>query len=145
MANEFDYSVSLSILHPSVHPKAITAAIRELRPIVESLAGSDRRDRKGQIILPPRRSMYSHWLADLHPEKRLFSGDVPLSDFIAMHLVELERHQGLFHELSKEGEVTLMVALYTKGNHAAGILCADALRQCAELRVNIELDIYCEH
>ena len=71
-------------------------------------------------------------------------GELPLSDFIAMRLVELERHRGLFHELGNEGEVTLIVALYTKGNHAADVLYADALRQCAELGINIELDIYCE-
>jgi hypothetical protein len=144
MANEFHYSVSLSILHPSVDPKVITAAITELHPVIEALAGSDRRDREGKILTPPRKTMYSHWLADLHPDKRLFSGDVPLSEFIVMRLGELERHRDLFHEMDKEGEVTLMVALYTKGNHAAEVLYADALKQCGDLGVNIELDIYCE-
>src|SRR5262245_18174556 len=112
MANEFDYSVCLSILHPSVDPKAITSAITELHPVIEAVAGSDRRDREGRIILPTRQTMYSHWLADLHPQRRLFSGDVQLSEFIVMRLSELERHRDLFHELNKEGEVTLMIALY---------------------------------
>jgi hypothetical protein len=137
MANEFDYSVSLSILHPSVDPKVITAAITELHPSIEALAGSDRRDREGKIITPPRKTMYSHWLAYLHPEERLFSGDVPLSEFIEMRVGELKRHRDLFHELGKEGGVTLVLALYSKGNHAADVLYADALKQCADLGVNI--------
>jgi hypothetical protein len=145
MANEFSYSVSLSILHPSVDPKVITASITELRPVIEALAGSDRRDREGRVITPHRQTLYSHWLAELHPDKRLFSGDIPLSEFISKRLDELKHHQGLFHELGQEGEVTLIVALYIKGNHAADVLYADALRQGAELGVNIELDIYCEH
>lgn len=145
MANEFDYSVSLSILHPSFDPKVITAAITELYPAIEALAGSDRRDREGKIVTPPRKTMYSHWLAYLHPEDRVFSGDVPFSEFIRMRLGELMRHRDLFHELDKEGEVNLVIALYSKGNHAADVLYADALKQCADLAVNIELNIYCSH
>jgi hypothetical protein len=145
MANEFDYSVCLSILHPSVDPKVITSEIAELSPVIEALAGSIRRDREGRIITPPRQTMYSHWLAELHPEERLFSGDVPLSEFIALRLGELERHRDFFHEMNKEGVVTLIIALFTKSNHAAGVLYVDALTQCAELGISVEIDIYCEH
>lgn len=145
MANEFDYSMSLSIVHPSVDPKVITGVITEFHPTIEALAGSERRDRQGKIVTPPRQTVYSHWLAYLHAGERLFSGDIPLSEFIAMRLSELERHRDLFHELNKEGEVTLRTALYTKGNCAADVLYADVLKQCADLGVNIELNIYCEH
>jgi hypothetical protein len=142
MANEFDYSADLSILHPSIDPKVITAAITELHPRIEALAGSDRRDTRGNLITPPRKTMYSHWLAPLHAEERLFSGDTELSEFILNRLGDLKRHRNLFHELDKEGQVTLMIALYTKSNYSADVLQADALKQCGDLGIDLELNIY---
>jgi hypothetical protein len=145
MANEFEYSVSLSIVHPSIDPKNITAELTELHPVIQAFAGTERRDRQGRLVKPARKTMYSHWLAELHAEERLFSGDVPVSEFIVTRLCALERHRDMFLELDKEGEVTLVIALYCKGNYSAEVLYAHALKQCGDLGINIELDIYFDH
>jgi Domain of unknown function (DUF4279) len=143
MANEFHYSVSLSILHPSIDPKTITATITELQPSIETMAGSDRRDTEGNLISPRRQSKYTHWLADLHPEHTVFSGEVPLSDFILRVLTALEQHRSFFHELAELGEISFIVALFSKTNHSAEVLYSDTLKRCADLGIDIELDFYC--
>ena len=142
MANEYDYSADLSILHPTMDPKVITAAISELRPAKEVLAGSDARGSRGNLVTPRRKVMLSHWLAPLHSEERLFSGDTMLSEFILNRVNELKRHRDLFHEWNEEGQVTLVLALYTKSNYSADVLEADALKQCGDLGINIEFNIY---
>lgn len=145
MANEFNYTAELSIVHPSIDPKVITAAITELHPVIEAMAGTDRRDRQGNLLMPQRKTMLSHWLAPLHSEKHLFSGDVQLSEFIENRLSQLRRHRDLFLNLDKEGEVTLVIALYTKSNYSADVLRAGALKQCGDLGINLEFDIYSEN
>lgn len=143
MANEYYYSVALSILHPSIDPKAITTMLTELHPIKEVMVGSDRRDSQGNTVTPSRKSLYSHWLADLHTEERLYSGSVSMSDFISMRLSELERHRGFFHELRKDGEVTLIVAWFCETNHPADRIHADALQKCGDLGLDVDLYVYC--
>src|SRR5713101_2899430 len=103
MANEFYYCVSLSIVNPTADPKAISEVITNLHPKVESKAGSERRKRDGTPIVPSRKVALSHWLADLHDEQKLFSGDRPLSDFILAQLDRLQPYRGLFAQLRQEG------------------------------------------
>jgi hypothetical protein len=142
MANDYYYSVSLSILHPSIDPKDITAAITELHPTIEAKAGSIRRNRDGEVIIPPRHARYSHWLADLHPGEQLFSGDVVFSAFLLLWLGKLEHYRSFFSQLREEGEVTLVIAWYSIANYSAEMLPANALKKCGELGLNIELNLY---
>ena len=142
MANEFYYSVSLSIVHPTADPKTITGAVTNLRPKIETKAGSERRRKDGTPIVPSRKAELSHWLAELHDEERLFSGDRPMSDFIFGQLDKLEAHRSLFAQLRQEGEVVLIIGWFSESNHSAGVLNAETLKKCGDLGIDLELNYY---
>ena len=142
MANEFYYSVSLSIVHPTADPKSITEVITSLRPKIETKAGSVRRRQDGTAVVPTRTAALSHWLAELHDQDKLFSGDRPMSDFILDQLDKLKPYQRLFDQLREEGEVTLMIGWFSESNHSAGVLKAETLKICGELGIDLELNYY---
>lgn len=142
MANEFYYCVSLSIVHPSVDPKSITMAITTFHPRIESMAGSERRRKDGTLVVPHRKVALSHWLADLHEEKRLFSGDKPISDFILSQLEKLEVNAELFTQLRQQGMVALTIGLFGESNYSAVVMSADMLKKCGSLGLDIELNCY---
>src|SRR4029077_4380600 len=81
MANEFHYSVSLSIVHPSADPKWITGLLTSLHPKIQSKAGTDRLDKDGKPVNPRRKIPLSHWLADLHDEGLCIPGPRALRAF----------------------------------------------------------------
>src|SRR4051812_44213668 len=130
MANEFQYCVSLSIAHPTVHPTDITNVIRSLQPRIKSMAGNERRTKDGTPVVPPRKVLRSHWLADLHDEEKLFSDEKPITDFIFEQLRKLEEHRDLFLQLGREGNVALIIGWFSESNHSAGVLDAEALKKC---------------
>jgi hypothetical protein len=140
--NEFYYCVSLSILHPSVDPKWISGLLTGLRPKIEVKAGSEKLDKNGKPIIPPRRVPLSHWSADLHEEERLYSGNVPISDFILDRLTELEKYKDVFAELLKEGRIALMMGWFSDSSCSAETLEADTLKKCGDLGISIELHCY---
>lgn len=144
MANEFHYCVGLSIVHASIDPKRITEAITELRPKIESMAGTERRARDGRPAIPRRTAQLSHWLAELHDEKKIYSGDRDIGEFILERLtdIDVQRHQSLFAEIRKEGRVQLSIGWFSESNHSATLLSADLLKKCGELGIDIELNFY---
>jgi hypothetical protein len=142
MANEFYYCVSLSIVHHSIDPNWITQAIPNLRPTITTMAGTERCDKDGKPMVPPRRALLSHWLADLHEESRLYSAVKPISDFIQEKLAELEAYRDVFAHLRQEGTVVLMIGWFSKGDHSAGVFEAEILKMCGDLGIDIELNFY---
>lgn len=143
MANEFYYSVSLSIVHPSADPKSITGIITSLCPRIATMAGTERRTKDGTPIVPSRKAALSHWLADLHDEEKLFSGDRPLSDFVLSKLRQLEVYGRLFAQLREEGIVALVIDWFSESNHSADVLSAETLKKCGDLGIDLELNYYC--
>jgi hypothetical protein len=144
MANEYYYCVSLSIIHPRVDPKSITTSIKTLDPKIEVMAGTERRRKDGTPVIPSRTAALSHWLADLHAEERLYSGTTPISEFILEKLADLETCRDLFAEIRQEGEVALVIGWFSHAGYSAGVLNAAALKKCADLGLNIELNFYGE-
>ena len=142
MANEFYYSVSLSIVHPNLDPAIVSKAIDCLRPRIEAKAGTERRSNDGSLVLPVRRTLLTHWMADLHDAEQVYSGDIAISDLIAEQLVKLAGHKQLFSEIKSEGTVSLRIGWFSITNHSAGVLDYDLLRQCGELGLDIELNYY---
>jgi hypothetical protein len=142
MANEFNYCVSLSIVHPSVDAAGITKVITILRPRIETTAGTARRGKGGKPLSPSRMSPLSHWCADLHREEKLYSGSKPFSEFLLEQANKLEPYRDLFVQLRQEGAVTFMIGLFSKSNCAADVLKADMLRKCGDLGIDIELNYY---
>ena len=142
MANEFYYCVSLSIVHTSVDPKTISSALSSLHLKIETMAGSERRRSDGKLIEPQRKAILSHWLADLHEEKRLFSGDIPISTFILGELERLEIHADLIAELRQDGDVALRIGWFSESNYSAAIFDANMVKRCGALGLDIELNCY---
>src|SRR5262245_55309757 len=105
MANEYHYSVSLSILHPTVDPTAITALLAHLHPTQEVMVGTEMCRKDGKPMVPKRVAKQSHWEAQLHDEKRLYSGNRPMSEFLLDHLNELEKHRESLAQLRTEGRL----------------------------------------
>jgi hypothetical protein len=134
--------VSLSIVHPSVDPKSITKVITGLRPRIETLAGNERRRKDGTPIEPPRKAALSVWLADLHDEKRLYSGDKPLSDFIVAEVGKLERCKRLIADIRQEGIVALCIAMFSPSNYSAAVISAEAMKASGDLGIDLELNCY---
>ena len=142
MANEFYYCISLSIVHPTIDPEIITKAIPELRPRIETMAGTVRRGKGNKQIMPERRTALSHWLAELHREEKLYSGSKPFCEFISERLDDLEPHRDLFANLREEGQVALVIGWFSETNYSADLLDAEILRRCGDLGLDIELNIY---
>lgn len=143
MANEFHYSVSLSVVHPTADAKMITAAMKDdLAPKIETTAGSESRGNDGKPRSPRRTAALSHWSADLHGEERIYSSAKPISDFVLEQLTRLEPHRELFKQLRQNGEVFLVIGWFSESNHSAGVLSAEALKKCGDLGIDIELDFY---
>jgi hypothetical protein len=86
MAFEFYYCVSLDILHPSADPKRISQQITGFRVTSETMAGSERVTKDGTVIVPRRLAALTHWAASLHPNERIYSGDLDLADFLRARL-----------------------------------------------------------
>lgn len=142
MANEFYYCISLSIVHPTIDPAIITKAIPELRPTIETMAGTIRRGKDNKPIVPARTTSLSHWLAELHREEKIYSGSKPICEFITEKLDELESHRDLFTHLRQEGQVSLLMGWFSESNCSAELLDAETLRRCGELGLDIELHVY---
>ena len=141
MANEFDYSVSLSIVHPRMDPRRITATISSLRPRIETSAGSARRGKDGKLLIPRRAAALSHWLADLQ-EGKLNSKVTPISAFISEQLTRLEHHRDFLREIRKDGDVVFRIGWFSSSNYSAGVLEAEVLKKCGDLGIDIEINCY---
>jgi hypothetical protein len=142
MAFDFKYCVSLSIVHPSLDPRTVSATIVELSPRIESMAGEDRRGRDGNLLTPHRKVQLSHWLAPLHEEEYLRSESTPLSDFILEWAKKLMRYQTLLLEIGCEGSAKFSVGWFSDSTNSAAALSADALKACGDLGIGIDLDFY---
>jgi hypothetical protein len=139
---EFHYCVRLDIVHPSADPRRISERIRGVAVTHETMAGSERRTRRGQCIEPRRKAALTHWGASLHREERIYSGDRELSAFIHDRLMDLQEHRDLFLELGKEGDVYLAVDWFSETKHSAARLDSELLRRCGALGLGIELNLY---
>lgn len=106
------------------------------------MVGTERRNKDGKLIEPSRKAVVSHWLADLHEEKKLYSATKPISDFILEKLTGLESYGTLFAQLREEGQVELRVGWFSVSYHSAEVLSAEALKKCGDLGIDIEINFY---
>jgi hypothetical protein len=143
VANEFDYAVALSITHPAIDPSTISQSITEFRVKIETKAGSVRLSRKGEPIVPVRKAILSHWLAELHDARTLDSDIISLSQFLNEQLTRIEHHRELLLSVCEEGQVALCIDVFPKALCAATEIDPHTLALCARLGVSIELSVYC--
>lgn len=139
---EFNFCVSLEVVHPSIDPKTITQRIKGVRVTNETMAGSERHTRDGRPIEPRRRAMLTHWGAELHDGPRLYSGNVDLAEFVNGELDKLQQYREFFREVSLEGEVFLRIGWFSESNHSAARLSSNLLKRCGDIGLGMELDYY---
>src|SRR5262249_1496044 len=97
----------------------------------------------GKPLVPSRKAPYSHWLAELHEEEKLYSAIRPLSTFILERISDLERHRDFFTQLREDGQVARLIGWFSESNHSAGLFDAEMLKKCGDIGLDIELSFYC--
>ena len=143
MANEVKYHVSLSIVHEDIDPQIITSALTCLTPRIESQAGTERLLKDGQPATPPRKVLMSHWLADLHDEEMMYSGEISISEFLTSKLEILESHALLFQNLEERGSVSLLLDWFVEpSHHYSGTLEAELIQRLGKLGIDIEVSVF---
>ena len=140
MAFEFQYSIELMIVHPSIDPSIITKQIIELRPRTEIKVGTEIVSPRG--FPTGRKAQSSVWSASLHDAKRLYSEVNPISQFIGDRLTNLERHREFLRDLSDGGYVVLRIDWFSETSHSASCLESGVVRRCADFGLGIELNFY---
>lgn len=142
MAFEFYYTVSLTIVHPSIDPSVISEKISALRPKKASKAGSIRCNALGEPIQPERKSLLTHWTAPLHDEPRLHSANHPFPAFLSAKLTDLEQFREVFLELGKEGDVFFRIGWFSITSHSAESLAPGLLQKAGNVGIGFELNYY---
>lgn len=131
---EFDYSVSLHISHPDLHPDRITEELR-LRPTTVHVAGSPRKTPSGAMIGGIYKESY--WYGDLPKAE-----SIDLSSFLAETAKRLHPQQSFFTRLrSTGGAAELWVCWHHTGN-SADRLRWELLRDLGVLRIDLRIDVY---
>jgi hypothetical protein len=143
--NEFHYSVSLSLQHPSMDPQEISTTLSQFPCERSTKAGEIKKSPNGKIRLPEERSEFTYWHSiDLHAERRVYSGVREFSDFLRIKLLQLKLHQEFFERFTDQGWAHFFVGWFSNSPCAAQLLGPDVLRMCGELGIGIELHVYGE-
>ena len=106
------------------------------------MAGVERQGKDNKPIVPTRKALLSHWLADLHSETKLSSAVTPLCGFLLEKLSDLEKYHEFFVRLQEEGRVALIIGWFNESNHSAELLDARTLKKCGEMGIDLEINFY---
>jgi hypothetical protein len=131
------YDISLRVTHPSIDPAEITRNLG-VQPAYSYKVGSMRSTPKGNRL--PGLNKKTFWFARFHDKREL--GAVPLSDAIREINGKL-LFAGDFLRLlnSSGGQTEYFIGLFIDGG-AGDKLDWALLAQCADLKIDIALDLY---
>ncbi len=136
--SEYEFTVSLSIRHPSIEPSRITEALG-IEPQHTWKAGEARHDPESG----DRAGVYreSYWMGRLMDEPQLSSGQVSVETVLLQTLTQLRRSQPFLEQLSADGGVAeLSISLFARENFRLE-LPADSLALLGRLGLSVALDI----
>jgi Domain of unknown function (DUF4279) len=136
--SEYEFTVSLSIRHPSIGPSRITEALG-IEPQHTWKAGDPRLDPAGG----DRAGVYreSYWMGRLMDEPQLSSGEVSVESVLLQTLTQLRRSQPFLEQLSTDGGVAeLSISLFARGDFRLE-LSPDSLALLGRLRLSVALDV----
>ena len=136
--SEYEFTVSLSIRHPSIEPSRITEALG-IGPQHMWKAGEPRHDPESG----DRAGVYreSYWMGRLMDEPQLSSGQVSVETVLLQTLTQLRRSQPFLEQLSADGGVSeLSISLFARENFRLE-LSADSLALLGRLGLSVALDI----
>ena len=136
---DYRYCVSLRVSHPTIDPKEVTQALG-IEPFRSWRVGEPRVSPKGNPLEGV--SNESFWACHLHEEKRLYSKDQYLEDFLANLNQRLKPHAKYFEYLVKSGGYIEYFVGWFDGDNVGATLEPSLLKSTADLNIAIGLDIY---
>ena len=136
--SEYEFTVSLSIRHPSIVPSKITEALG-IEPQHAWKAGDQRRDAAGGDCAGVYRESY--WMGRLMDEPQLSSRQVSVESALLQTLTQLRRSQAFLEQLGTDGGVAeLSISLFARENFRLE-LPSDSLALLGRLRLSVALDV----
>jgi hypothetical protein len=136
--SEYEFTVSLSIRHPSMVPSMSTEELG-VEPQHTWKAGDPRRDPTGGDLTGVYRETY--WMGRLMDEPQLSSGKISVESVLLQTLNQLRRCQSFLEQLSTDGGVAeLAISLFARENFKLE-LSSDSLALLTRLRLSVALDI----
>jgi hypothetical protein len=136
--SEYEFTVALSIRHPSMTPSRITEALG-VEPQHTWKAGDPRRDATGGDLGGVYRETY--WMGRLMDEPQLSSAETSIESVLLQTLTQLRRSQPFLEQLSTDGGVAeLAISLFARENFRLE-LSSDSLALLGRLRLSVALDV----
>lgn len=136
--SEYEFTVSLSIRHPSMAPSRITEALG-VEPQHTWKAGDTRRDSTGGDLAGVYRETF--WVGRLMEEPQLSSAAISVESVLLQTLTQLRRSQPFLEQLSTDGGVAeLSISLFARENFRLE-LSADSLALLGRLGLSVALDV----
>lgn len=132
--NSFEYCASLHVLHPTLDPEQITAALG-ISPTKQTRVGSPRQNPKGEEL--GGKYAFSSWRCGLPT-----TNGERLSEFLWSVVKLLSPHRKFLMELAASGgEIECFVGLFTERNCDELFPC-DLLSAFGNMKIGLRLDIY---
>ena len=136
--SEYEFTVSLSIRHPSMAPSKITEALG-VEPQHTWKAGDTRRDSTGGDLAGVYRETF--WVGRLMDEPQLSSAEISVESVLLQTLTQLRRSQPFLEQLSTDGGVAeLSISLFARENFRLE-LSSDSLTLLGRLGLSVALDV----
>lgn len=136
--SEYEFTVSLSIRHPSMAPSKITEALG-VEPQHTWKAGDTRRDPTGGDLAGVYRETF--WVGRLMDEPQLSSTEISVESVLLQTLTQLRRSQPFLEQLSTDGGVAeLSISLFARENFRLE-LSSDSLALLGRLGLSVALDV----
>jgi hypothetical protein len=137
--DEYEFTISLRIRHPTMTPSAVTQELG-IEPQHVWQAGEPRRGSAGEQL--PGVYRESYWMARLMEQPQLSSAHSSVESVLAQRLSQLLRSLAFFNRISSEGGVAqLHVNLFARKNFGLD-LSADSLAVLARLRLAVAIEVH---
>ena len=137
--SDYEFIISLRILHPTIDPSTITRTLG-IEPQHSWKAGDPRRSPAGGELEGVFRQSY--WTGRLMEKPQLSSERLSVESVLVQILAQLRRAHDFLEQLNTDGGVAeLLVSLYARENFRLD-LSAESLALLGRLRLAVALDVH---
>jgi Domain of unknown function (DUF4279) len=134
-----NFTVSLSIRHPSIDPREITDALG-FEPQHSWKAGDRRRTAQGQLLEGAYHESY--WTGEFHELDASLRGVVEIEAVVLQALVQLRRSQKFLSRLQAEGATVELYVEVAGGNEFTFVLSPRLTSMLARSGVSVALKVH---
>ena len=137
--SDYEFTISLRILHPTIEPSTITQTLG-IEPQHSWKAGDPRRSPAGGELEGVFRQSY--WTGRLMEKPQLSSERLSVESVLVQILSQLRRAHDFLEQLNTDGGVAeLLVSLYARENFRLD-LSAESLALLGRLRLAVVLEVH---